>query len=80
MNPSTNEFELMKLIEREGVPRLIRPNGDLVPQHWSIFADDELVVIKGYTFKVAHIGKDYIVFEPVGPLVIGGKENQVTGG
>lgn len=50
-------------------PMLLRPDGSPVPEHWSVFAIDEHVVIKNYTFKVAYIGKDSILFEPVGPVV-----------
>jgi hypothetical protein len=51
--------------------RLLRPNGDPVPKHWSTFTLGELVVIKDYTFKVAYIGETAITFEPVGPTLLG---------
>jgi hypothetical protein len=50
---------------------LVRPNGQPVPKHWSVFRVGEEVVIKDYTFKVAYIGESNILFEPVGPVVIG---------
>jgi hypothetical protein len=50
---------------------LLRPDGTPVPAHWSVFALGELVVIKDYTFKVAYIGETAILFEPVGPVLIG---------
>lgn len=52
-------------------PVLLRPDGTPVPKHWTQFKVDERVVIKGYTFKVAHIGESHILFEPVGPLIVG---------
>ena len=87
MNPDTNRFEeltsgaqkkndeLLKHIEkRTQTPdpfELFRPNGEPVPKHWVTFKLDEKVVIKNYTFKVAYIGETAILFEPVGPIVIG---------
>jgi hypothetical protein len=53
---------------RSGV--LVRPNGEPVPNHWSVFRDGEHVVIKDYTFRVAYIGETAILFEPVAPMVI----------
>lgn len=55
---------------------LFRPDGSPVPKHWTIFAIGELVVIKDYTFKVAHIGESHILFEPVSLELpkCGGKE------
>jgi len=44
---------------------LVRPDGSPVPKSWTVFSIDELVEIKGYTFKVAHIGESHILFEPV---------------
>jgi hypothetical protein len=58
MNPQTNRLEM-----------LLRPNGEPVPSHWVQFAIDELVEIKGYTFRVKYIGESAILFEPVGPIV-----------
>jgi hypothetical protein len=47
-------------------PRLLRPDGTEVPDHWTKFAVDETVEIKGYTFRVGWIGESAILFEPVG--------------
>lgn len=59
-------------------PKLLRPDGSPVPDHWPIFSEGEEISIKGYTFKVKAIGEDYLLFEPVGPLVIlGGKKQKV---
>jgi len=44
---------------------LLRPDGTPVPKHWAIFTQDELVEIKGYTFRVKYIGETAILFEPV---------------
>lgn len=49
---------------------LLRPDGTPVPKHWTVFSLSELVNIKGYTFRVAHIGESHILFEPVGPMDI----------
>lgn len=54
--------------------QLLRPNGEPVPTHWSVFRVGEDVVIKDYTFRVAYIGESNILFEPVGPVVVGKDE------
>jgi hypothetical protein len=81
MNPETNRFESLTMKPEEfGTfkkklgdieSRLLRPNGEPVPAHWTQFHLDELVVIKGYTFKVKYIGESVILFEPVGPVIVG---------
>lgn len=81
MNPDTNKFEpLMEgdaptaLKLKLGMDKLLfRPDGTLVPKHWSVFQVGEHVVIKDYTFKVAYVGETSILFEPVGPVVVDGK-------
>lgn len=86
MNPDTNRFErLQESTEgesaahrqnREAMQRmlsgakLVRPNGEPVPAHWSTFTVGEHVVIKDYTFKVAYVGESAILFEPVGVAVL----------
>lgn len=76
MNPDTNKFEELSEAassisdKLQGIS-LIRPDGSPVPKHWSTFTAGEEVVIKGYTFKVAYIGESNILFEPVGPVIIG---------
>jgi hypothetical protein len=62
MNPQTNRLETLILF---------RPNGEPVPSHWTQFTIDELVEIKGYTFRVKYIGESAILFEPVGSVVVG---------
>lgn len=52
-------------------PILIRPDGSPVPKHWSIFTVGEKVAIKNYTFRVGHISESTILFEPVGPVLVG---------
>ena len=77
MNPDTNKFEMLSKEKEEKEERmkklfgLLRPNGEPVPKHWVTFKFGEKVVIKDYTFKVAYIGETAILFEPVGPTVIG---------
>jgi len=51
--------------------QLLRPNGEPVPKHWTQFTAGENVDIKGCTFKVAYIGETSILFEPVGPIIVG---------
>ena len=82
MNPESNRFEpivaaLNKLHEidpGDEVPKLLRPDGTPVPDHWSVFTVGENVVVKNYTFKVAYIGESTLLLEPVGPVLVGGKE------
>lgn len=45
---------------------LVRPDGSPVPSSWTVLAVGELVDVKGYTFKVAHIGESHLLLEPVG--------------
>jgi len=78
MNPETNKFEMLDPIVKEDNERLekifgeiLRPNGKIVPKHWSIFQVDENYVINDYTFKCKYIGETSILFEPVGPIQIG---------
>lgn len=91
MNPETNRFEPLltgeeirkelnelaaaKLDDGPFETRLVRPDGSPVPKHWTVFALGELVAIKGYTFEVKYIGETSILFEPVGPVVVGGEVN-----
>lgn len=51
--------------------QLVRPDGSPVPDHWSIFTVGEEVAIKNYTFKIVYIGETSILFEPVGPVIVG---------
>lgn len=79
MNPETNKFEKLaeKLEwEKDLEKRLVRPNGEPVPKHWSVFAVSETVVIKNYTFRVAYIGESNILFEPVGQILVGENKNE----
>jgi len=84
MNPTTNKFEhliseayaeeSLRAIQERGekiVNSLLRPNGEPVPEHWSVFIEGELVTIKNSTFKVAHIGESHMLLEPAGPLLLG---------
>ena len=59
------------IAEVHGNAGLLRPDGSPVPAHWSTFKVGEHVEIKGYTFKIAYIGETSILFEPVGPVVLG---------
>jgi hypothetical protein len=61
--------EMVDYLENE--MKLVRPDGTNVPEHWSIFQIDEEIVIKGYVFKIAHIGESHLLLEPVGPYIIG---------
>ena len=67
MNPDTNKFEQ---IDETAFGELLRPNGEPVPKHWSVFTVGETVVIKDYTFKVAHLGEGHILLEPMAPVIV----------
>jgi hypothetical protein len=87
MNPDTNKLESLTLQYGADVKQqlkaigkeyrdvqaslLVRPDGSAVPQHWAIFTIGELVVLKNYTYRVAHMNEVTIVLEPVGPIVVG---------
>jgi hypothetical protein len=87
MNPDTNKLEALTTTTPEMAKQLealeeqakafqselVRPNGEPVPKHWAVFKQGEDVVVKDYTFKVAHMNESCIVLEPVGPYVVGGK-------
>lgn len=65
---------LAKQLEQKGnLPpgSLLRPDGTPVPDHWSTFQIGEEIVIKTHVFRVAYIGETSILFEPVGPVVVG---------
>jgi hypothetical protein len=51
-----------KILSLQG---LVRPNGEPVPAHWSVFTIGELVTIKNYTFKIIYMNEGTIVLEPV---------------
>lgn len=77
MNPETNRFEPLSPSIEElknqflDLSSLVRPDGSPVPKHWSVFTVGENVVIKDYTFRVAYVGETAILFEPVGPPILG---------
>jgi len=77
INPDTNTIEMLReLYDAESkLKQLVRPDGSPVPAHWPVFRTNELVELKGYTFKVAHIGEHHLLLEPVGPLIVGEEEN-----
>jgi hypothetical protein len=78
MNPETNRFESLqedktlrdKILALDQRANLLRPDGTPVPKHWSIFAIDEEITIKNYTFKVVYINESSITFEPVKPIIL----------
>ena len=80
MNPDTNRFEVLYFPSKQGQTKLLRPDGSEVPKHWAVFSIGELVVIKDYTFKVAYINDGAILFEPVGPQIVGEEECCSCGG
>ena len=51
--------------------KLLRPNGEPVPKHWTVLAVGQKVVVENYTFEVAHIGEKHLLLEPVGPVLLG---------
>jgi hypothetical protein len=87
MNPETNKFEplqqavtkdeIKKLIEtvneqpQDLYNNLLRPDGSPVPNHWRVFSVGEKYVINNYTFECKYIGETSILFEPIGPVLIG---------
>lgn len=46
-------------------PQLVRPNGEPVPSHWSIFHVGEKVVIKNYVFEIAYIDESTLLLKPI---------------
>jgi hypothetical protein len=62
---------MTKLPEKFVARKLLRPNGEPVPEHWSVFKENEKVVVKNYTFEVVRVGENYMVLEPVGPVSVG---------
>ena len=89
MNPDTNRFETLRgqdessaeqlRAQLEGVAaqvrgQLLRPDGTPVPQHWTVLTVGELVDVKGYTFRVAHINESTLLLEPMKAtdIVVGG--------
>jgi hypothetical protein len=68
---TAKERRLGKALAGHQEKRLLRPNGEPVPEHWPVFSVGEKVVVKNYTFKVAHIGESHLLLEPTGPLLVG---------
>ena len=80
MNPDTNKLEplfdasdleergktLRELIEGT-TAQLVRADGSPMPSHWCTFHVGELLVLKNYTFRVAHISESTLLLEPVKP-------------
>jgi len=75
--PTEQQKELLKKLTTQcknkefHVQKLLRPDGSLVPEHWSIFKIGEEIVIKNYTFKIGYIGESTLLLEPVGIVEIG---------
>jgi hypothetical protein len=92
MNPDTNKMEQLQQLEAlqeqlqkaeqkqvaADLSQLVRPNGEPVPKHWSVFRVGKNYVINNYTFKCAYIGETSILFEPVGPVVLGEQNSDGT--
>jgi len=70
-NESFKASATYKYLTEPDTCKLVRSDGSPVPKHWTVFSTGEEVVIKGYTFKVAYIGETAILFEPVGPVIVG---------
>ena len=85
MNPDTNKLEPLTTTtpemakQLEGLENqvkafqgeLVRSDGSPVPKHWAVLKRGETVVVKDYTFKVAHMNESCVVLEPVGPYIVG---------
>ena len=76
VNPNTNRIESVEhdpeLAKKLGelsnqFQALVRPDGTLVPKTWTVFKQGELIVIRDYTSRVAHIGEKHVLLEPVSP-------------
>jgi len=88
MNPDTNVLERLQLgaaLEKQleandkkamaqDIAQLVRPNGEPVPKHWTVFRVGEHYVINGYTFRCAYFNETTLLFEPVGPVILGETE------
>ena len=77
MNPETNKLEKLtntNITEIENQIQklqstLLRPNGEPVPQHWTIFTQGQNVVVNNYTFKIAHMNESCIILEPISAIL-----------
>jgi hypothetical protein len=74
MNPNTKSWE--ELFGAKDVPgKLLRPDGEPVPDHWLICGAGDLVTVerggKIATFRVGYIGDKVLVLEPADPVVGG---------
>jgi len=70
------EEALQRKLDKHTRSQLVRPDGSPVPEHWSVFKIGEEIAIKNYTFKVAYIGETAILFEPVGPVIVGENKSE----
>ncbi len=69
-NPETNRLEALHPDPTDAT-KLVRPDGTPIPKNAIVFHEGEEVVLKGYTYRVAHINEASIVLEPVGVPKIG---------
>lgn len=81
INPDTTKIEMLE-VDQAAVDQLkdalavtksglLRPNGEPVPAHWTVFKEGELVTVKDTTFKVKAIGESYLLLEPAAVPVVG---------
>jgi hypothetical protein len=69
--PSGNRAERRRAVaeERKHAKRYkkaLRQNGTPVPDDWPIYDIGEHVMLKGYCFRIAGIGTNSMLLEPVG--------------
>ena len=57
----------IKKLEQAMTKVLVTKDGKPIPKHAIVFRVDELIVIKGYTYRVAYFNESSITFEPVKP-------------
>ena len=66
MNPETGKLEaLLTSTFVNATTTLLRPNGEPVPSHWTIFSTGETVVLKDHTFKIVYMNEQTMILEPV---------------
>lgn len=51
----------------KSIANLVRPDGSPMPKHWTVYTVGELVAVKDWTFRVAHVGEGHLLLEPVTP-------------
>lgn len=72
--PKVDFSDLKRILDK--LEKQQQADQDNTVPHWSIFRVGEIVVVKGYCFRVAYINETTLVLEPTGPTLVGTDEKE----